>query len=776
MSDPHSDSALRSVHTNNFPALLEQLGISLILSTYQAGKAIVVRNDGGLLNTHFRPFNKPMGLAADQQRLCIGTAYQIWELRNIPAVAAKLDPPGKHDACYLPRQIHITGDIDIHEMAIASNGELWCVNTRFSCLCTLDLDHSFVPRWRPPFVSAYDLSDRCHLNGLSLRNGRPRYVTALGATDSPEGWRANKAAGGILMDIERNEILVGGLSMPHSPRWYGDRLWLLESGRGSLAYLDPQTGQVETLAELPGFTRGLAFYGPLAFIGLSQVRESAAFSGIPLTQTRAERYCGLWVVDCRNGETLAFLRFEDAVQEIFAVAVLPSRFPDLLLDNEILLGSSYVLPDAALQETLHPDPSREFAQTHFERGNQLYEQGNLTEAIAAYRRCLELQADFLPARYNLGVALGDLQDYTAAESELRAVLAAEAGYAAACATLGHLYSQQARYREAIDCYECAVKLEPQNAKAHHSLGMNLLQVGDFARGWVECEWRWQTPEFTPFECPHSRWDGRVLPGQTLLLHTEQGAGDAIQFARFIPLAAARCSRVLLVCTPQLQPLLATLPGIAELQSPGTIPFDSFATYAPLMSLPHLLGITLDNLPAKVPYLRAEPSRLPLPSAANTSRIGLVWAGSPTQGNDRNRSCQLADFLPVLRVPGCQWFSLQVGDRAGDLVNFASPAELYDLAPQLRDYADTAAAIAQLDLVISVDTSVAHLAGALGKPVWTLLCYNADWRWLTEREDSPWYPTMRLFRQTQPGDWAGVFARIAVALAQEVATSDREPLR
>ncbi len=768
MSDSPPDSALRSVHTSNFPALLEQLGISLVLSTYQAGKLIVVRNDGGLLNTHFRPFNKPMGLAADQQRLCLGTAYQIWELRNIPAVAPKLDPPSKHDACYLPRQLHVTGDIDIHEMALASDRQLWFVNTRFSCLCTLDLEHSFVPRWRPPFVSAYDLSDRCHLNGLSLRNGQPRYVTALGATDSAEGWRANKAAGGIVMDIERNEILRAGLSMPHSPRWYGDRLWLLESGKGSLAYLEPATHELVTVAELPGFTRGLAFHGPLAFVGLSQVRETAAFSGIPLTQTRAERYCGLWVVDCRSGETLAFLRFEEAVQEIFAVAILPSRFPDILLDNEVLLGSSYVLPDAALQETLHPDPSREFAQSHFERGNQLYEQGQREEAIAAYRRCLELQADYLPARYNLGVALSDLQQFAAAESELRAVLAAEASHAAAHCTLGYLYGQQTRYREAIAHYEQAIQLEPQNAKAHHSLGMNLLQIGAFQRGWAECEWRWQTPEFTPFECPQPRWNGRVLPGQTLLLHTEQGAGDAIQFARFIPLAAARCSRVLLVCMPALQPLLATLPGIAELRSPGTIPFDSFATYAPLMSLPHLLGITLDKLPNEVPYLQADVSRLILPVQSNRKRSGIVWAGSPTQANDRNRSCRLEDFQPVLQVPGGEFYSLQVGDRAGELATFDSPVAIGDLAPQLHDYADTAAAIAQLDLVISVDTSVAHLAGALGKPVWTVLCYNADWRWLTERKDSPWYPTMRLFRQPQPGDWATVFARVAAALPQWIA--------
>ncbi|MEL6216454.1 MAG: DUF4915 domain-containing protein, partial [Pseudomonadota bacterium] len=185
---PTEDPAapLRSVHTNSLTQLLDRLGISLVISTYQAGKLIVARADGAVTNTHFRVFKKPMGIATDRQRLALGTAAQIWELHNIPDAARKLDPPDKHDACFIPRDIRITGDIDIHEMAWAADGELWFVNTRFSCLCTLDPErrYSFVPRWRPPFISAYDLSDRCHLNGLGLRDGQPRYVTALGETDT----------------------------------------------------------------------------------------------------------------------------------------------------------------------------------------------------------------------------------------------------------------------------------------------------------------------------------------------------------------------------------------------------------------------------------------------------------------------------------------------------------------------------------------------------------------------------------------------------------------
>lgn len=345
--EPHP---LRSVYTNNLPHILEQLGISLAVSTYQAGRVILVRSENGVINTHFRLFHKPMGITADAQRLTIGGANTVWYYRNMPAVAKKLDPPGKHDACYLPRQIHVTGDIDIHEMAYAADGTLWLVNTRFCALCTLDPDHSFNPQWRPPFVTALAPQDRCHLNGLAMVDGKPKYVTALGETDTQGGWRANKANGGILMDVETNEILLRGLSMPHSPRWYRDRLWVLESGEGALSWVDFPRRMTHMVAMLPGFTRGISFVGPLAFIGLSQVRESATFSGIPLVNRLKERTCGVWVVNIETGETLGFLRFEQGVQEIFAVQVLPARFPEMLEWSDPHLMNSYVLPDAALAE------------------------------------------------------------------------------------------------------------------------------------------------------------------------------------------------------------------------------------------------------------------------------------------------------------------------------------------------------------------------------------------------------------------------------------------
>jgi uncharacterized protein (TIGR03032 family) len=345
---------LRAVHTPNFPALLRQLGASLLITTYQAGKLVMVRDEGDHLNTHYRTFKAPMGLAlADGgARLAVGTTLQVWEFRDVPSVARRLGPAGRHDACFLPRRSHITGNVLIHEMAYGAGGQLWFVNTRFSCLATLDPEASFTPHWRPPFVTEMEPSDRCHLNGLAMVDGKPKYVTALGETNAMAGWRPNKARGGVLLDVESGAVLCQGLSMPHSPRWHGGRLWVCESGSGTLGYVDPDTGRYEAVAAVPGFTRGLDFAGELAFVGLSQVRESAVFSGIPITERLApeERTCGVCVVDLRRGEPVALLRFESGVQEVFAVALLPRRFPDLINDDEPLLESSFVVPTECLGE------------------------------------------------------------------------------------------------------------------------------------------------------------------------------------------------------------------------------------------------------------------------------------------------------------------------------------------------------------------------------------------------------------------------------------------
>jgi uncharacterized protein (TIGR03032 family) len=242
--------------------------------------------------------------------------------------------------------------MQIHEMAYGAGLELWFVNTRFSCLATLDPESSFVPRWRPPFVTELEPSDRCHLNGLGMVDGQPKYVTALGEANAMGGWRPNKASGGVLMDVDSGEVITRGLSMPHSPRWYGGRLWVCESGSGTLGVVDLNTGRYEAVAATPGFTRGLDFVGDLAFVGLSQVRETAVFSGIEITERLApeERTCGVCVVDLRRGEVVALLKFTSGVQEVFAVALLPRRYPELINDDEKLLENSFVVPTECLGE------------------------------------------------------------------------------------------------------------------------------------------------------------------------------------------------------------------------------------------------------------------------------------------------------------------------------------------------------------------------------------------------------------------------------------------
>ncbi|MEI8242991.1 MAG: TIGR03032 family protein [bacterium] len=339
----------KSAFTASMPRLLSQIRSSLLVSTYQSGRVVAVRVDGDTLNTHFRAFASPMGMARGPRALAIGTLRSVWLYRNQPATSARLDPPGRHDACFLPARCHITGDIRVHEMAFIEN-ELWIVATRFSCLATLDNEYSFRPQWRPPFITALAAEDRCHLNGLTVIDGRVRYVTALGTTDTPQGWRERKADGGCLIDVDSGEIAVRGLSMPHSPRWHAGKLWLLESGKGTLCVVDPASGQVQTVAELPGFTRGLAFSGPFAFVGLSQVRESV-FGGIPLAQRLKERQCGVWVVDTRTGQTVGFLRFEGHVQEIFDILLLPNiQFPELVEPDADITSLSFCLAEDALRD------------------------------------------------------------------------------------------------------------------------------------------------------------------------------------------------------------------------------------------------------------------------------------------------------------------------------------------------------------------------------------------------------------------------------------------
>jgi len=312
---------IRYEHSLNLGSILGRFDVSLLVSTYQAGKLGVIGLDGDKLTVAFHNFERAMGVAVGDAGIAVGATGQIWFLRSAPEIAGRVGPEGGNDACYLTRSSHVTGEIQVHEMAWVGK-ELWLVNTAFSCLCTLDRKHSFVPRWRPPFVSALAAEDRCHLNGLAMEHGRPRYVTAMSETDTPQGWRPNKATNGCLIDVPSGATVARGFAMPHSPRVHQGRIWLLDSGRGRLVTVDPTAGKTEVVCELPGYTRGLAMVGPLALVGLSKIRETATFGGVPVSERRDELKCGVAVVELGSGRQVSLLEFHSGVEEIFDVQLL----------------------------------------------------------------------------------------------------------------------------------------------------------------------------------------------------------------------------------------------------------------------------------------------------------------------------------------------------------------------------------------------------------------------------------------------------------------------
>jgi uncharacterized protein (TIGR03032 family) len=311
---------IRCSHSENLPALLADLRLSVLISTYQTGHLVMVAARRGKLVLTFHQFERAMGIAVKPGTLAVCTRREVWFARSAPDIAAKLEPRGQHDACFLARTSHFTDDIHAHEAAWVGD-EFWVVNTLFSCLAALHPHYSFAPRWRPPFVSALLPEDRCHLNGLAVVGGQPRYVTALAETDAAEGWRACKATGGCVIEVPGGRVVVRGLALPHSPRVDGGRVYFLHSGCGRLEAIDPANGQVTPVAELPGVARGLALHGGYAFVGLSKARPT--LDGVPITERRDQLKCGLYVVELRTGNIAGHLEFQTGVDEVFDVQVLP---------------------------------------------------------------------------------------------------------------------------------------------------------------------------------------------------------------------------------------------------------------------------------------------------------------------------------------------------------------------------------------------------------------------------------------------------------------------
>jgi uncharacterized protein (TIGR03032 family) len=310
-------------HSQDLAELLAKLNATMLVSTYQAGKIAAIGSHNGQLARGFHNFDRPMGVAIDQNanRMAVAARNKIWMLANNRDIARQLNPVGGCDACFLTHSAHVTGEIQAHEMGF-SGGELWIVNTLFSCLCTLDNQFSFVPRWRPPFITRLAPDDRCHLNGMAIHNGKPKYVTAMGETDSAGAWRNDKTHGGCLIDVDSGDVIARGFAMPHSPRVHLGQIWLCDSGRGALVRVDPRDGSVSTVARFPGYTRGLAMLGTLAFVGLSRIRETSTFGGVPIAEDRERLKCGVGVVDIQSGALVGQFEFKSGVEEIFDVSLL----------------------------------------------------------------------------------------------------------------------------------------------------------------------------------------------------------------------------------------------------------------------------------------------------------------------------------------------------------------------------------------------------------------------------------------------------------------------
>ncbi|MEC9454076.1 MAG: tetratricopeptide repeat-containing glycosyltransferase family protein [Pseudomonadota bacterium] len=418
---------------------------------------------------------------------------------------------------------------------------------------------------------------------------------------------------------------------------------------------------------------------------------------------------------------------------------------------------------AGYVKALEIDP--ESSQALNNMGVALRAKGAFHAAVASYHRAIEIKADDPGSHSNLGNALRALGRHGEAEASHRQALNLDPGYLEARYNLGLVLKDQGKFDEGIACLEEAVKREADYIDAHWDLALAWLMQGKLGKGFEEYEWRWRLAENPPRHFDKPAWGGGPLDDRTILLYAEQGMGDSIQFARYVPLVAAKGARVVLECQAPLVALFESLEGAAEIVARDA-PLPAFDVQAPLLSLPRIFKTELDSIPESGAYLATEAVRgKKFADALDPGRlnVGIAWAGKPSHRNDRNRSAGIEPFIDLLGTPGATFHSLQVGPRAGDIAATGCAGLIRDHAPDLQDFADTAALVSALDLVISVDTSVCHLAGALGKPCWVVIPYTPDWRWLMQREDSPWYPSLRLFRQERFGDWPGVFECLSQAL-------------
>ncbi|NKB55174.1 MAG: tetratricopeptide repeat protein [Alphaproteobacteria bacterium] len=443
-------------------------------------------------------------------------------------------------------------------------------------------------------------------------------------------------------------------------------------------------------------------------------------------------------------------------------------------------------------------------ETAFRMAVQHQQAGSNTEAVRIYQQILAADPAYAPAWINLGVALRTLGRIEAGVACLQRGVTLKPGDAAALSNLGNALRAAGRLDEARDSHLAAIELDPSGGSFTYNLGLvlrdlgdlddaiaqfdaaegkgyqpaelkwdralALLLRGDLPRGFAEYEWRWQIPDAKPRDFSGLAWNGERLDGKTLQVYAEQGFGDTIQFVRYLPLLADRAERIVFECQEPLARLFRDSPVCRDVtvvaRDVDALP--EYDAHVALLSVAHFLKTDMESVPAEIPYLTPPADTSRVMKRGDGLRVGIVWAGKPSHRNDRNRSLPLSALAPLFETAGADFYSLQLGDPADTIAPLGFSALVADLRPGIRDFADSAGLISSLDLMISADTAPAHLAGALGVPVWTLLPFAPDWRWLTNREDTPWYPSMRLFRQTRPRHWDDVVEQLCKALAQRVA--------
>ncbi len=501
MADPPAKPPLQVQPSRYFPSWLNEAGISLAFTTYQTNRLFLLgTKEDGNLSVFERQFDRPMGLHAEPERLLMNTRWQLWELDNA------LPPGVSHegaDRLYVPRRAHTTGDIDMHDIAVDKEGRIIFVNTAYSCLATLSDHYSFKPLWQPPFISRLTPEDRCHLNGLAMDEGEPAYVTTVSRSDVTSGWRERRHQGGSLIDVRSGETITDGLSMPHSPRLYQGRLWVLNSGSGELGYVEPESGRFEPIAFCPGFIRGLAFVGDYAIVGLSKPRREKAFSGLALddwlTEKDAEARCGIWVIDLQGGVIAHWLELEGVVIELYDVQVLQGvKRPKALgfKTDEIqrlitidtperpifqALATKAAAPGAGGAPPPNPPvaaaPEATAAQDEYRAGNQLLKDGRLEEAVQRYREALRRDPNHVKALANLGTVYAGMERTNDAIGCYRRALECDPGSVIAHRNLAAMLDAGGDAAGAIEHYRAAAVGEPENAALQNQLGITLLNDG-----------------------------------------------------------------------------------------------------------------------------------------------------------------------------------------------------------------------------------------------------------------------------------------------------------